>query len=122
MPSDIAGDDAFDRLERVVRALGDELAFFRRRALDAERRVRDLLAQQAPGTAARGPEPEAPRPDRAPSDQARLDRVRLDELEAENAELRARIAEAAERARAVASRMRFARQQDAAAAARDGVA
>lgn len=95
--------DALDALEFVVRGLGDELAFFRRRALDAERRLRDVLAQH--GTAATGA--------RAPE----VDRARLQALESENAELRARIAEAAERARAVAARMRFARQQDEAAAA-----
>ena len=38
---------AFDDLERAVRHLGEELAFFRRRALEAERRVRDLTVQVA---------------------------------------------------------------------------
>lgn len=106
-PAGGSGADALDDLERVVRGLGDELAFFRRRALDAERRVRDMLAQQhaAPPSIAQ----------RAPADVARIAA-----LEAENSALRARIAEAAERARAVASRMQFARQQDA--AAEDGTA
>ncbi|HEY0779201.1 MAG TPA: hypothetical protein VGD56_14640, partial [Gemmatirosa sp.] len=100
--------DPLDALERTLRSLGDELAFFRRRAIEAERRVRDVLAQQAPGdgTGARS---------------AEADRERIAALEAENAALRARIADAAERTRAVASRMRFARQQDDAAAV-DGVA
>lgn len=100
-----AGDalDPLDALEAVVRHLGDELAFFRRRALDAERRLRETLAAQA----ARASEV---RP-RDPADVARIAA-----LEAENAELRGRLAEAAERARAVASRLRFARQQDEAAA------
>ncbi len=96
--TDVVGD-----LEHSVRGLVDELAFFRRRALDAERRVREMLAQQH---AESGPAvlPRAP-----------LDVARIAVLEAENATLRARIVDAAERARAVASRMRFARQQDDAA-------
>ena len=32
---------AFAELERLVRNLGEELAFFRRRALEAERRLRE---------------------------------------------------------------------------------
>ncbi len=95
--------DALGELERVVHSLGDELAFFRRRALEAERRVRELLAHQAGGAPGSGRNAEA-------------DRGRITDLEAENAMLRARMAEAAERARSVASRMRFARQQDEAAA------
>ncbi len=103
--SEPAVDDALATLERVVLALGDELAFFRRRALDAERRVRDLLAaQQRAGTASH-----------PPGEIAAPDPARMAALEAENADLHARIAEAAERARTVASRLRFARQQDAAA-------
>lgn len=97
--------DALDALEAVVRHVGDELAFFRRRALDAERRLRDVLAAQAA----------AVEPGHGPRSLA-ADLVRIGSLEAENAELRARLGEAAERARAVASRLRFARQQDDAAA------
>jgi len=100
-PGSAAPPDPLDVLERVVRGLGDELAFFRRRALDAERRLRDVLAQQAAGAATGRP--------------SAADLARLGVLETENVELRARIADAAERARAVAGRMRFARQQDDAA-------
>lgn len=99
--------DPLATLERVVRGLGDELAFFRRRALEAERRLRDVLAQQSAAAAAGAPV-------RVSSE---ADRARIAALEAENAELRARIVEAAERTRAVASRIRFARQQDDAATA-----
>lgn len=99
--------DPLDVLESVVRHLGDELAFFRRRALDAERRLRDELARDAPVPSAGA----AAGPPRAPSDVERIVA-----LEAENVALRGRLAEAAERARAVASRLRFARQQDDAAA------
>ena len=95
--------DPLDVLEAVLRHLGDELAFFRRRALDAERRLRETLAAQL--AAAGGVRPRDP-----------ADVARIGALEAENAELRGRLADAAERARAVASRLRFARQQDEAAA------
>lgn len=90
--------DPFDALERVVRNLGEELAFFRRRALDAERRLRDVLAQQQTESGRSGA--------------TAFDVARLTALETENGELRLRLAEAAERARGVASRLRFARQQD----------
>ena len=89
---------AFDELERAVRHLGDELAFFRRRALDAERRLRELKAHSAAagsGDAEREP----------------ALRERVATLEAENGDLRERLAEAAERTRALADRVRFVRQQ-----------
>jgi chromosome segregation ATPase len=88
---------AFEELERLVRHLGDELAFFRRRALEAERRLKEI-APSADGT---GSERES-----VPALEARLSR-----LETENEELRARLAEAAERTRGMADRMRFLRQQ-----------
>lgn len=99
----VAAPHAFDELERAVRALGEELAFFRRRALDAERRVRELSAQP-PAVPAR-PAELAPAPD-----MGKL-RERLTALEAENADLRDRLREAAERTRALADRVRFVRQQ-----------
>jgi hypothetical protein len=92
--------DVFDELERTVRHLGEELAFFRRRALDAERRVRELAAQPTAPPAGRG----------AGETDAEL-RPRVAALEAENADLRGRLAEAAERTRALADRVRFVRQQ-----------
>lgn len=84
-----------------MRHLGEELAFFRRRALDAERRVREL---------AHPPTDPAARP--AAADVGEL-RQRVAALEAENAGLRDRLAEAAERTRALADRVRFVRQQAA---------
>ena len=110
--------DVIDTLERVVRSLGDELAFFRRRALDAERRVRDVLSQQASAGASVTASSVAVPTARM----VEADRARIAVLEAENAELRARIVDATERARAVASRMRFARQQDEAAGVTEGAA
>lgn len=109
MPGDSAASEALDALEAVIRSLGEELAFFRRRALDAERRLRDVLASERP---------RAEPPGGAPAVRsAEADAARIAALEAENADLRARMTDAAERARAVASRMRFARQQDDASAA-----
>jgi uncharacterized protein YbjT (DUF2867 family) len=93
----------FDELERAVRHLGEELAFFRRRALDAERRLRELIAQQP------APAPAVAPPGDAASGAALRDRVAA--LEAENGDLRDRLAEAAERTRALADRVRFVRQQ-----------
>ena len=104
--------DPVDVLERVVRALGDEVAAFRRRALDAEGRARALLAER-PALAA---SPEASGRTREE------DHAYIRALESENEELRGRLVEAGARARAVASRIRFARQQDDAAAASEEVA
>ena len=92
---------AFAELERMVRLLGEELAFFRRRALEAERRWKEATSR-AMGSAGDG----APVIDAA----ALIERVGA--LESENAELRARLAEAAERARGMAERVRFLRQQE----------
>ena len=92
---------AFEELERAVRHLGEELAFFRRRALDAERRLRELT----------GNTPAMPLPAvGVPPGSAEL-RDRVTALEVENGDLRDRLAEAAERTRALADRVRFVRQQ-----------
>jgi prefoldin subunit 5 len=102
-----APNEAFDELERAVRHLGEELAFFRRRALDAERRLRELTAHAPPASAGAG----LASPSIAdPAHGADL-RSRLAALEAENGDLRDRLAEAAERTRALADRVRFVRQQ-----------
>lgn len=85
---------AFRQLDQLVRSLGEELAGFRRRALAAEARVRVLeTALQQGGD--------------APS----LERLRT--LEAENEDLRARVAFAAERTQQLVSRVHFLRQQQA---------
>ena len=88
---------AFAELERLVRHLGEELAFFRRRALEAERRWRDAAELHAHEEA-------------VPSREALTGRIA--ELERENADLRARLDDAAERTRAMAERLRFLRQQE----------
>jgi len=86
---------AFRDLEQLVRHLGDELAGFRRRALLAESRLRELESE-----------------DRAPevTQQRALDE-RVTELEHENAVLRARLDAATERTRQMLERVRFIRQQ-----------
>jgi hypothetical protein len=82
------------QLELLVRALGDELAGFRRRAQVAEARVRALESAASAG-----------------SDLASLERVQA--LEAENADLKARLSFAAGRSRQLAARVKFVRQQGA---------
>jgi hypothetical protein len=86
---------AFRELEQLVRHLGDELAGFRRRALLAESRVRDLESE--------GAQPEV-RQQRELGD-------RMNQLEHENAILRSRLEAATERTRAMLERVRFIRQQ-----------
>ena len=81
---------AFEELDHVVRNLGDELTAFRKRALTAEARLRELEG-------AAGDTP-------ASSEEVRR-------LERENARLRARLETAAARAREMLQRVRFLRQQ-----------
>jgi hypothetical protein len=86
---------AFRELEQLVRHLGDELAGFRRRALVAEARVRELEAEGSqPGI----------REQREFGD-------RLTTLEHDNAVLRGRLESASARTKAMLDRVRFIRQQ-----------
>jgi hypothetical protein len=94
---------AFAELERLVRSLGEELAFFRRRALEAERRLRELAPEQPGGGAGHAGRP---------AGAAEL-RARVGELERENQDLHARVQEAAAMTRQMAERVRFLRQQEA---------
>jgi hypothetical protein len=89
--------DAFDDLETVVRRLSEELAGFRRRALTAEARVRDLEEAGGEGGVS-GAEVIALR-------------EQVGTLEAENALLRGRIDAAAGRTRQMLDRVHFLRQQ-----------
>ena len=84
---------AFHELHQLVRHLADELSGFRRRALQAEARVKEL--EDAAGVPASG----------------KLPTQKVSELERENAELRSRLDSAAERTRQMLDRMRFLRQQ-----------
>ena len=86
---------AFRELEQLVRHLGDELAGFRRRALVAEARVRELeVVGSQPGV----------REQRELGDQ-------LTKLEHDNAVLRGRLESATARTKAMLDRVRFIRQQ-----------
>ena len=82
--------ETFQELQRLVRHLGDELATFRRRALQAEARVKAF--DSAPGGARVNPE-------------------RVERLEVENADLKKRLESARARTRQVLDRVRFLRQQ-----------
>jgi hypothetical protein len=88
-------ESAFADLERLVNHLGDELASFRRRALQAEARVKAL--EGSPGATRTSPE-------------------RIEKLERENANLKLRLEKARGRTRQMLDRVRFLRQQDESAA------
>lgn len=81
---------AFDELRQLVGHLGDELATFRRRAIQAEARMKAIDASA--GTARVSPE-------------------RVERLERENADLKKRLESARARTRQVLDRVRFLRQQ-----------
>ncbi|MDH5235822.1 MAG: hypothetical protein OEW77_12775 [Gemmatimonadota bacterium] len=83
---------AFGELEHLVRNLGEELATFRKRAHQAEARLKSLGASPAGDASAE---------------------ERMAELQAENERLKARLTDAAERTRATLERVRFLRQQTA---------
>jgi predicted RNase H-like nuclease (RuvC/YqgF family) len=82
---------AFQELEQLIRALGDEMASWRRRAHEAEARLREVDPASA-GSA-------------VPADD------QVSALERDNAELRARLESARQRAEQLLERMRFLRQQ-----------
>ena len=88
---------AFTELEQLVKHLGDELASFRRRALQAEARLKTLETTGVKGVVS----PE-----------------RVQFLERENAGLAKRLATARERTQQMIDRVRFLRQQHDGAAVR----
>jgi hypothetical protein len=98
--SDRAELTAFHELEQLVRHLGDELAGFRRRALLAESRVKELERME---------ELAGHKPQR---DLA----ARCAALEHENASLQERLETATTRTRQMLDRVRFIRQQTQASA------
>ena len=87
---------AFRELEVLIRHLGDELASFRRRALQAETQLRAFDVRGGGGPVA--------------------DASRVAALEAENAVLRGRLEAAAGQAQSMLDRVRFLRQQQEQAA------
>lgn len=112
----------FVELERVVRLMTEELAAFRRRALQAEGRVREL--EDALAAAEARADEAAARSSRAAAqahavvqeslpleDRAAPDGARLQALEQENTRLRTRLEGATERTRQLLDRVRFLRQQ-----------
>jgi uncharacterized protein involved in exopolysaccharide biosynthesis len=88
---------AFAELEQLVKHLGDELASFRRRALQAEARLKSLETTGVKGVVS----PE-----------------RVQFLERENAGLNTRLESARARTQQMIDRVRFLRQQHDGAAAR----
>lgn len=88
---------AFAELEQLVKHLGDELASFRRRALQAEARLKSLESTGVKGVVS----PE-----------------RIQYLERENAGLTTRLDAARARTQQMIDRVRFLRQQHDGAAAR----
>lgn len=88
---------AFAELEQLVKHLGDELASFRRRALQAEARLKSLESTGVKGVVS----PE-----------------RVQYLERENAGLTTRLDAARARTQQMIDRVRFLRQQHDGAAAR----
>lgn len=88
---------AFAELEQLVKHLGDELAAFRRRALQAEARVKSLESTGVKGVVS----PE-----------------RVQHLEKENAGLTSRLDAARVRTQQMIDRVRFLRQQHDGAGAR----
>lgn len=107
---------AFLELERVVRHLGEELAGFRRRALQAEARVRELEQALEAARAAGGGAPRAvPLADMpgsvAAGEEAPAPESSVEELRRENARLRERLEAARQRTREMLDRVRFLRQQ-----------
>ena len=98
---------AFAELEQLVRHLGEELSSFRRRALQAEARLKSLDAERDERRAAEAAAGSLERADERPKD------PRISELEIENAELQRRLELATTRTRQVLDRVRFLRQQQA---------
>lgn len=90
-PSEPVELEAFRELQQLVRHLGDELSSFRRRALQAEARLRQLEGSEGPS--------DAPAPHEVQA------------LEAENARLRSRLEAATGRTQQMLDRVKFLRQQ-----------
>jgi hypothetical protein len=86
---------AFHELQTLIHHLGDELAGFRRRALAAEARVRELEGKES----------------RLANTSPRELADRCAVLEGENAVLRGRLDAASARTRQLLDRVRFIRQQ-----------
>lgn len=93
---------ALAQLRTLVHRLADEAAGFRRRAIEAEQRLKALDERVGGAAAADGHGPSRPVTELI---------GQVEALERENEELRKRLAEAAERTRQLLERTRFLRQQ-----------
>lgn len=98
---------AVAELRILVHRLADEVAAFRRRAMHAEGRVRELEVALDAERAQRAMDAA----DGAGVGEAPPDPERLASLERENADLRQRLTQAADRTRQLLERARFLRQQ-----------
>ena len=95
MSDSVRPEKAFAELQQLVRHLGEELASFRRRAQQAEARVKEFETKSAVGA---------------------VSPQRIQRLERENAELTKRLNAARTRTRQMVERVRFLRQQHEGAA------
>jgi hypothetical protein len=102
---------ALSELRTLVYRLADEVAAFRRRALAAESRQREL--EQSLQAMAPAPEAPAEAPPTDDGEAVSYEQllVRVAELDAANAELRQRLEQASQRTRLLLERTRFLRQQ-----------
>lgn len=92
---------AVGQLRSLVHRLAEEAAGFRRRAIQAERKLRSVEERVT-----------VPQPDGGGETRSLTELVsRVEELERENEELRKRLSDAAERTRQLLERTRFLRQQ-----------
>ncbi|HEY9449718.1 MAG TPA: hypothetical protein VIQ60_08180 [Gemmatimonadaceae bacterium] len=103
---------AFRELEQLIRSLGDEMSAWRRRAHEAESRLKEAEARIARETelsrsASEAPTPAPPMPEPTPPQPA----VDESALKRENEELRQRLGAARVRTKQLVDRMRFLRQQ-----------
>lgn len=118
--SDSARPDlaAFRELEQLIRALGDEMAGWRRRAHEAEARLKateERLARQAPAqpaaaTAAASPAAAGSGRAGQGADTGATSQL-VAALQRENQDLRLRLEAARQRTRQLLDRVRFLRQQ-----------
>jgi predicted nucleic acid-binding Zn-ribbon protein len=116
--SDSARPDlaAFRELEQLIRALGDEMAAWRRRAHEAESQLKATearlarLATQTAAPAATG-EGAAPAPATAHPASAGSSGQLVAALQRENQELKLRLEAARQRTKQLLERVRFLRQQ-----------
>ena len=90
MSDSVRPEKAFAELQRLVLHLGEELASFRRRAQQAEAKLKEFESKSSAGS---------------------VSPQRVQKLEKENAELNKRLNAARNRARQMVERVRFLRQQ-----------